>query len=108
MLTLNQLAKEIHKNADEHGWWEEERALPEILCLCHSELSEALEEYRNGNDMVWVGEGGKPEGVATEMVDCVIRIFDYLAHMGVDIDGVMRQKMEYNLHRPYRHGGKVC
>ena len=105
---LNKLANEIHKNAVEHGWWEEERELPEVLCLCHSELSEALEEYRDGNDLVWTASNGKPEGVAVEMVDCVIRVFDYLAHKGVDIDGVMRLKMAYNESRPYRHGGKVC
>ena len=41
---LNELAKEIHENAKAHGWWEKNRTLPEVLALCHSELSEALEE----------------------------------------------------------------
>lgn len=44
--TLNELTKEIHDNAVAHGWWDEPRNLLEIAALCHSELSEAVEERR--------------------------------------------------------------
>ena len=88
-----------------HGWWEDERPFGEVISLCHSELSEALEAYRDGEEMVW-DLNGKPEGIAVEMVDCVIRIFDYLAKENQDIEQIIRQKHEYNKTRPYRHGGK--
>ena len=107
---LNELAKEIHKNAVDHGWWDEIRVFPEILCLIHSEVSEALEEYRDNHlpDEVYYGENGKPEGIPVELADVIIRILDYCGQVGIDIDKVLMEKHEYNKGRPYRHGGKVC
>lgn len=130
---LNELAKEAHQIAVEHGWWEEPPKFEATIALCHSELSEALEEYRNGRPMVWrkcmtcegdtpcmeTGCGDwydgvcelscispKPEGIAVEMADCLIRILDWFGHEGLDVDAIVREKMEYNKTRPYRHGGK--
>lgn len=137
---FNRLAKEVHENAVAHGWWEEERGLPEVLMLCVSELAEALEEYRNGRPTLYYprNAGGvcceedgsahcgsrpynpnnpeapcsaqskKPEGVAVELADCVIRILDYCGHAGIDLEEAIRIKHEYNKSRPYRHGGKKC
>lgn len=50
---LNELAAAVHENAVAHGWWEQERELPEILMLCVSELAEALEEYRAGKPNIY-------------------------------------------------------
>ena len=41
-----------------------------------------------------------------ELCDAIMRIFDYLAYMGVDIEAVLEAKYAYNTGRPYRHGGK--
>lgn len=106
---LNELAKEIHENAVAHGWWDEPRSFGEVDALCHSELSEALEEHRKGYapDEIYYGYNGKPEGIAVEMADCMIRILDWFGKENIDVDKIMRLKMEYNKTRPYRHGGKV-
>ena len=110
MIGINELAKEIHENAVEHGWWDEKRGFPEVLALIHSEGSKALEEYRNGRGAaeVYAGSGGKPEGIPIELADVIIRILDYCGYAGIDIEAAIRQKHEYNKSRPYRHGGKKC
>lgn len=110
MVGINEVAKEIHENAVAHGWWDEERGFPEVLMLCVSELAEALEEYRNGRSFTetYVGEGGKPEGIPTELADVMIRLLDFCGYAGIDIDMAIHDKHEYNKTRPYRHGGKRC
>lgn len=105
MNDINYVAKLIHENAVKHGWWESERELPETIALCHSELSEALEAYRNNEPMVW-DNNGKPDGIAVEMADCVIRILDWFGAVGISPYEVILQKHKYNETRPYKHGGK--
>jgi NTP pyrophosphatase (non-canonical NTP hydrolase) len=117
-MDLNELMYKIHNNSQDKGWWTEERTFGEIIALCHSELSEALEEYRNGHlpteiyysavpGMDGVNYSAKPEGISIELADCIIRILDYCGHAGIDIENAIQIKHNYNKTRPYRHGGKV-
>ncbi len=110
-MNLTEFAKEVHENAVEHGWWEEERSFGEIIALCHSELSEALEAYRDGLPVDKVvyrdGHFPKPDGIPAELADCMIRILDYCGKVGIDIENVIQLKHAYNKTRPYRHGGKT-
>lgn len=99
------LQEEIHRNSQEKGWWDEPRTFGDTVALCHSELSEALEAFRKGEPAVFV-DGGKPEGIAVEMADTIIRILDWAEHEGIDMGEVIELKNAYNETRSYRHGGK--
>ena len=109
-MKINKAISQIHQLAVEKGWWDKERPFPEIVALIHSELSEALEEYRKGYPPqgIYFGEDGKPEGIPIELADAIIRIFDYCGFAGIDIEKALTMKHDYNLSRPYRHGGKTC
>jgi hypothetical protein len=106
-ISLNEIAKEIHENAKSKGFYESPPSIPERIALMHSELSEALEDFRDGNMTMVINENGKPCGYPTELADALIRILDNMYCMGIDIDTVVRTKMDYNSTRPYKHGRKV-
>lgn len=108
MSDMRQLQKQVHDTAVRHGWWEDQPSFPEVAALIHSEVSEAVEEYRKGMYTCKVYyEDGKPMGIPIEMADAVIRIMDYCEHAGIDLDYAICLKARYNQTRPYRHGGKV-
>lgn len=93
----------------EKGWRSLERRPAEILALVHSEVSEALEEIRNGHEPtdIYFGDKGKPEGYLVELADAVIRILDEFDFHGVDAEKVIQMKVDYNATRPHLHGGKT-
>lgn len=108
-MTINDFVAEVHTTAVEHGWWEGDTFnVPEKLALIHSEISEALEHYRNEEKEIFFGPDGKPDGFAIELADAVIRIMDLCGKMGIDLEGAIKLKHEFNKERPYRHGNKAC
>lgn len=112
-LTITRLVKQSHDLAKEKGWWPADKPvdIPEKLCLIHSEVSEALEEYREEDDSGADQDENrhwKPVGLIHELADAVIRIADLCGALELDLEGAIVRKHEYNKSRPFRHGGKRC
>lgn len=82
----------------------------EKLALIHSEVSEALEAFRDPAVMahgpLHFADNGKPEGITAELADVVIRVMDLAEALGLDLEEAMRVKAAYNSSRPYKHGKK--
>ena len=110
--TIREWQVAIHQYAKEKGWWDAPRPFGDLCSLFHSEISEAFEEYRNHHGLAEVymnpDKPGKAEGIPVELADCMIRIFDFCEHEGIDLQAVLEQKHAYNLTRAFRHGGKAA
>ena len=108
-LSIETLVHESHETSVAHGWWEGgERNFGELIALVHTELSEALEAWRD-NDPPYHLVDGKPEGWVAEMADVLIRVGDTVGGLYTDyppFDDILRAKMTFNKGRPHRHGGK--
>ena len=105
-MTIRQLQQEAHRIAVEHGWWDRTRSAGEALMLMVTELAEAMEALRaESPKSVKIPSFSKVE---EELADAVIRILDFAGGNGLDIEGALAAKMQYNESRPYRHGGKLA
>lgn len=92
-----------HRTASDAGWYKDpasgkpiERNFGEVVALMHSELSEALEADRKG-----LKDDKLPhrDGREVEFADCIIRILDTAAALGLDVPGAIIEKNRYNRSR---------
>jgi NTP pyrophosphatase (non-canonical NTP hydrolase) len=119
---LNDLACAIYERNVEKGFYEKPKNIGEMLCLIHSEVSEALEADRKNKYALtnmqainrWVQDADfvehykeKVKGTfEEEMADIFIRVLDMCAFKGIDIEQHVKAKMRYNLTREKYHGKK--
>lgn len=85
------------------GWWNDpktgeplDRNVGELLCLVHSEVSEAMEGHRRN-----LMDDKLPHRrmFEVELADTIIRIFDLAGAKGLDLGGAIAEKLAYNQHR---------
>ena len=92
-----------HKTATEAGWYCDPqtgepivRNFGEVIALMHSELSEALEADRKSKMDDHLPHR---DGREVEFADCIIRILDTAAALGLDVAGALIEKNRYNKQR---------
>lgn len=108
---MKDLIKNIHEQNVKAGWWtnletgedltskngeKPKRNVPEMLCLIHSEISEAMEGHRKN-----LMDDKLPHRsmLEVELADAVIRICDMAGGLGLDLEGAIYEKLEYNKNR---------
>ena len=124
---LNEIRDAIHNNSVAKGFWNEPNTnITEKIMLVVTELSEAVEAMRKLDvnelivgivqcneiisdfDITGYSEHNFKtfikDSVGDEFADSIIRILDLCGRLGIDIEGHIKYKMEYNSTRPYLHG----
>src|SRR5688572_10578278 len=120
---INQLAKEIHENAKSKGFFDAPKNIGEMLCLIHSEVSEALEcdrkdKYCSNKTVIEVNEIENDiafqaafkmlvkDTFGAELADILIRDLDLAAFKEIDIEQFIKAVMRNNSLREHKHGKK--
>ena len=100
-MNLNSFRDECHTAALK--WWQDpatglpiERNRGELLMLIVSEVAEAMEGERKGLQDDKLPHRPMAE---VELVDALIRIFDYAGGFGYDLQGAYEDKLAYNANR---------
>ncbi len=119
-ISIGALVKRALENSKAKGFYPTETApdgsvkittvnIPEKLLLISSEVTEAYDEARVIGRFPqdrYLDEKGKPCGFGSELADIIIRTAGLAGALGINLDTEIREKMQFNLTRPYQHGKK--
>lgn len=99
---FNAIADAAHAASRKAGWYsnadgsEKTRNIPEMLCLIHSEISEAMEGFRKD-----LPDDKLPHRkmIEVELADAIIRIGDLAGHLKLNVGAAIIEKMAFNERR---------
>ena len=78
----------VYQNAVAHGWWDKDIRMEELRVMLHTELSEAVDEFRCRKPDLYCrmdGDKIRPDGTLIELADWVIRLLNYVGGKYKDI-----------------------
>lgn len=108
--SIIRLQERIHENNKKANWWEGENlplkpndtkdlvTIAVKLGLIHTEVSEAFEEIRYSQEKFYYinSSTGKPEGLASELADIIIRTLDLAAACDIYLYNIIEEKLAFN------------
>jgi NTP pyrophosphatase (non-canonical NTP hydrolase) len=100
---VNLWAQEVYNSNQDKGFWDKRGSQDDNtflvaakLALIHSEVSEALEEWRKVDYSF--------KAMEEELADVMIRVLDLAGYLCMPIGQAIEDKLEANRNRPYKHG----
>ena len=118
---LNKICKEHHYAMRQKGFWESEDLISDLgdadrmnndeelklhnelltarLGLVTSELGEAMDALRQNKHGLYT-----KDTFEDELADTLLRLFDIIGGLDIDIEGQLEWKNEYNKSREKKHG----
>lgn len=122
---INNLAKEVHQNAKNKGFFDSEKNIGEMLMLIVTEVSEACEADRKDNyfnrgvlkidevmdiegetAFMWKFSNHVKDTFEDELADIMIRVMDLAEFKGINLEKHIKAKMRHNSNREHKHGKK--
>ncbi|HET9087154.1 MAG TPA: hypothetical protein VFN53_06515 [Acidobacteriaceae bacterium] len=94
--TLQEWQDKVYAQNLNAGWHDKPREVGTLLCLVHSEISEAMEGARKNLPDDHLPHRSMFE---VELADAIIRILDIAGLFALDLEGAVAEKVEYNRHR---------
>lgn len=91
-------------NSKNKGFWQKDGGICEDIALAHAELSEALQNEREGR----IPDKHLPQysGIEVELADLVIYVMVMAKRRGLRIPEAIVDKMRFNTTREFMHGRK--
>jgi hypothetical protein len=107
----------------ENGWWNDRQEIEEacshcgidhrpnlaieLLGLCHSELSEAVEAARKHPVDKWRVAHEK-DTMVREMAGTIVRLMDMAEYFDLPLAEAIEEEIAHNKTRGFKHGGKAA